>query len=66
MVDPPPFDSIASGSPFPGLPDYAPSSFKPQILVQPLEDRISFLDDRQVSGVVYVKGVGHGWQLERV
>jgi hypothetical protein len=56
----------ASPPAFLDLPGYAPSSFSPQILFHPLEDRISYLDGNSVSGVIYVKGAGHGWKLDQV
>lgn len=53
---PPSFPSVE-------LPGYAPAAFNPQILVHPLEDRVSFLDNNRVGGIIYVKGVGPGWTV---
>jgi hypothetical protein len=67
MQPSPPTNRVPASPPaFLELPGYAPSSFSPQILVHPLEDRISYLDGDSVSGVVYVKGAGHGWKLDQV
>lgn len=67
MQPSPPTNRVPASPPaFLELPGYAPSSFSPQILVHPLEDRISYLDGNSVSGVIYVKGAGHGWKLDQV
>jgi hypothetical protein len=61
-----PMESEIAPPSFLELPGYAPSPFEPQVLVQPLDGRISFLDDRDVSGIVYVKGVSNAWELQKM